>query len=58
MNVGKSKVMVRSNGGKMIGNSVNGPVISVGKECRKTLDTVCKKRIHRQCRGLRVEEYA
>ena len=37
VNAGKSKVMVGSNGGKMIVNSGSGPVVSVGKEYRQTL---------------------
>ena len=37
VNAGKSKVMVGSSGGKMIANSGKDPVVSVGKECRKTL---------------------
>ena len=37
VNAGKSKVMVGSSGGKMIVNSVQYPVVSVGKEYRQTL---------------------
>ena len=37
VNAGKYKVMVGSSGGKMIQTLENGPVVSVGKECRQTL---------------------
>ena len=37
VNAGTSKVMVGSSDGKMNVNSGNGPVVSVGKECRQTL---------------------
>ena len=48
VNAGKSKVMVGSSGGKMIVNSVKCPsMVSVGKECRQPLWTVCIKWIHK-----------
>ena len=37
VNAGKSKVMVGSNGVKMIVTPESGPVVSVGKEYRQTL---------------------
>ena len=55
VNPGNSKVMVGSSGWKMIVNSVNWPVVSVGKECRQTMFKciVCKKWIHKRCSGVR-----
>ena len=36
----KCKVIVGSGGGKILLNSVSGPVVSVGKQCKQTLLSV------------------
>ena len=55
MNAGKSKVMVGSSGGKMIGNSGKWPcgVCGKGVQANSVPYTVCKKWIHKRCSGVR-----
>ena len=56
-NVGKYKVMVGSSGGKMIVNSGKWPcgVCGKGVQANSVQCTVCKKWIHKQCSGVRVD---
>ena len=55
MNAGKSKVMVRSSGGKMIVNSGKWPcgVCVKGLQANSVQCTVCKKWIYKWCSGVR-----
>ena len=52
---GKSKVMVGSSGGKMIGNSGKWPcgVCGKGVQANSVQCTVCKQLIHKRCSGVR-----
>ena len=52
MNAGKSKVMVRSSGGKMLVNSRKWPC-GKGVQANSVQCTVCKKWIHKRCSGVR-----
>ena len=54
VNAGKSKVMVGSSGGKMIVNSRKWPcVCGKGVQQNSVQCTVCKKKIHKRCSGVR-----